>query len=303
MKRFLLKILYFTIPVLLLLTAVEVYLESLPNYAHDKHEWMLQHSTEVKTLVLGHSQNMYGLRPDLLGEGAFNLAMDCQTFRYNRYLLHHYPMPKLQTVIMNYDYLTPQMDMEHMPDIDMWIARYRIYMDCDIHSRLSPYGFEMMQPQVAREKLINSYPPKEKDWDTLGWGKLGNRPPNWDNGQKRAEGNTFLNEELLELNEGFMRDIFDFCRQHKVRVILLNTPVNETFRKHEDPRQVSMNQQLLQRLQQDYPEIEYLDMEADPHFVDTDYYDSNHLNQYGAEKLSKMVRDYLEHGKRKKDAV
>ena len=275
---------------------VEVYCEQLPNAARDKHQWMLRHSNEVTTLVLGHSHNMYGIRPDLLGEGAFNLALECQTLRYDDYLLKHYPMKRLQTVILNYDYFMPWEDLEHMPNVSAWGIRYRLYMDCDIHPRLSWYGFEVMSIARAKESLKYLFKPFTKDWDTLGWGTsadIETRPEEWDNGERRATGNTYEDESLVELNEGYLRDIFTFCRQRHVRVILLNSPVNDTFRQYEGLRQLQVNARLLAKLQKDYPEVEYLDLEADKRFGDDDFYDADHLNHEGAEKLTLILRDYL----------
>ena len=100
MKKFLIKLSCFALPWLILSVLTEVYVESLPNIARDKHQWMLQHAEEVKTLVLGHSHTLYGIRPDMLGEGAFSLAQQSQTYRYDRYLLTHYPLKELKTIIL-----------------------------------------------------------------------------------------------------------------------------------------------------------------------------------------------------------
>ena len=291
MRRFLTKILWFSLPILALLTIFEVYVEHQPNISRYKHQWMLHHSHEVETLILGHSHNLYGLRPDLMGKGTFSLALSSQTYRYDCYLLKRYPMPKLKTLILNYDYFQPWEDCE---ETDFWFQaiRYRIYMDCDIHPRLSRYGFEFCSREVVQHQVQCFLRGSHERWDSLGWGTeftIENRDEAWDNGEERATEQTYHDPRLFQLNQGFLREILDFCRAHHVQVILLNTPTTASFRQHEDPRQVRMNQQLLQDIQRTYPEVLYLNLEADPRFTPDDFYDADHLNHGGARKMTEIV--------------
>ena len=292
MKSFLLKLGCFALAVLAVLTAMEVYVESMPNIARDKHQWMLQHSNEVKTLVLGNSHNLYGIRPDLLGEGAFSLAQQSQTYRYDCYLLQHYPMKELKTIILNFDYSLLWEDFESTPKEEFQAMRYRIYMDCDIHPRLSWYGFEVMYMPLVTEKLRSLFTPGRNHWDHIGWATEYTkeaRLQDWDDGKNRAEANTRHDTDIVSMNEGILRDIFDYCQKHHIKVILLNTPVSETFRTYEDPRQRHINDQALKKLLQDNPSVTYLDWEADQRFTSDDFYDSDHLNHEGAQKLTKAV--------------
>lgn len=296
MKSFLVKIGCFTLALLAVLTAMEVYVENMPNIARDKHQWMLQHSNEVKTLVLGNSHNLYGIRPDQLGDGAFSLAQQSQTYRYDCYLLQHYPMKELKTIILNFDYSLLWEDFESTPKEEFQAMRYRIYMDCDLHPRLSWYGFEVMYMPLVTEKLRSLFTLGRNHWDHLGWATEYTkeaRLQDWDDGKSRAEANTCYDTDIVRLNEGILRDIFDYCQQRHIKVILLNTPVSETFRQYEDPRQRNINTQVLNRLLNDYPTVNYLDWEADPRFTSDDFYDSDHLNHEGAQKLTQAIRCYL----------
>lgn len=295
MKRFLLKLALFTLPWLLLLTLAEFYVESLPNIARDKHQWMLRHQQAVKTLVLGHSHTLYGIRPDLLGDSAFNLAQQSQTYRYDAYLLRHYTMPHLQTLILPFNYSSLWEDFEQQGE-DFQAIRYRIYMDCDIHPRLSWYGFEVMSMPVVREKLQSLYRPAQNQWDSLGWATeytLSSRADDWDNGRERAAGNTYKDTTLVALNTNYLHDIFTFCRQHHIQVLLLNTPTSPNFRAHEETHQKAINEKVLRQLLKQYPEILYLDWEADPRFTPEDFYDADHLNTDGATKLTQLVKTYI----------
>jgi hypothetical protein len=149
----------------------------------------------------------------------------------------------------------------------------------------------MYMPLVT-EKLRSLFTPGRNRWDAFGWATEYTkkaRPQEWDNGKNRAEANTCHNIDIVKLNEGFLRDIFDFCQERHIKVILLSTPVSATFREHEDPRQQHINAQVLKRLLQDEPTVTYLDWEADQHFTSDDFYDSDHLNHEGTQKLTKAV--------------
>ena len=297
MKRFLLKLTLFVFPWMVILGFAELYVENLPNIARDKHQWMLRHSEEVRTLVLGHSHTLYGIRPNLLGPHAYNLAQQSQTFRYDHYLLTHYPMPNLRTVILPFNYSSLWEDFEHQPKERYQAIRYRIYMDCDIHPRLSWYGFEIMAMPLVREKLRSLYAPAQNQWDSLGWATeytRESRAANWDNGKLHAEGNTYTDTTIVALNETLLRNIFITCRQRHIRIVLLNTPVSPQFRQWESLRQKSVNQRVLTRLLADFPEVCYLDLESDSRFDDADFYDSDHLNTEGAAKLSRIVSGVMD---------
>lgn len=296
MRRFLLKLCCFALLVLAVAAGFEAYVESQPNIARYKHEWMLKHSNEVETLVLGHSHNLYGICPELLGAHAFNLAQHSQTYRYDDYLLKHYPMPRLKMVILNFDYFQLWEDFEHNPQQDFLAIRYRIYMDCDIHPRFSKYGFEVMSLPLVQKNLQSLYMPRQNRWSRLGQGMEYTkeaREEDWDNGQKRAEGNTYTDSTFVTSNEGFIRDILDYCRKRHIQVILLNTPVSDTFRQHEDNRQVAINHRVLRRLLNAYPEVTYLNFEDDKRFVADDFYDADHLNHEGATKLTAIVKETI----------
>jgi hypothetical protein len=174
-------------------------------------------------------------------------------------------------------------------------------MDCDIHPRLSWYGFEIMSMPLVREKLKSLFTPSQNHWDSLGWATEYTkeaRAAEWDNGKVRAESNTYTDTTLVTLNETFLRTIFEECRSRHISIILLNTPVSPTFRRWESKRQKDINRQVLERLLDAYPEVDYLDLEADVRFGDADFYDGDHLNTEGATKLTDIVRQFLSHSQK-----
>lgn len=296
MRRFLKHIALFSSIVLLLLGVGEVYVERLPNPARDKHAWMTAHHDDVRTLVLGDSHAFYGLRPDLLGEGAFSLALPSQTLRYDDYLLRHYLMPQLRDVVLTVSYFTLWEDFELLGGHEQEIARYHIYMDADLHP-WPLYRLECVQRQAFVERLKSLYQPSRLSWDALGWGdnySLDRRADDWDNGEARAAANTYSDSTVVAFNEGVLASMMDFCRERGVRLTLVTTPTGPLFRQHQSEQQVATNRRVLSRLLQQHPEVRHYDLEADPRFTSDDFYDADHLSDVGAAKLTKILHETLQ---------
>lgn len=297
MQRFIKLILLFAAPILLFFAAGEWYVEHLPNPARDKHEWMTAHHDDVTTLILGDSHAFYGIRPDQLADSAYSLAMTSQTLRYDDFLLHHYPMPRLRDVVLSISYFTLWEDFESLGGQDHLISRYHIYMGCRLH-HAPQYYLECVHRREFIERLRSLYKPSQLSWDALGWGDnytLDRKATDWDNGAQRAADNTYTDTAVVSLNEDFLLRIISYCRSNGVRLTLVGTPTTASFRQHEAPRQLDVNSQVLRRILRQHPEVQYLDYEADPDFGPDDFYDSDHLTDVGASRLTKKIRQHLSH--------
>lgn len=292
MQQFVKHILAFAAIVLGLLALGEWYVESLPNPARDKHRWMTAHADSVETLILGDSHAFYGIRPDMLPGMAYSLAMPSQTLRYDNYLLHHYAMPRLHDVLLTVSYFTLWEDFELLTGHDQEIARYHIYMDCDLH-RLPLYRFECLHRQAFVERLKSLYKPAQLSWNAQGWGDnytLERRAEHWDNGEERATANTYNNAAVVDFNAGQLRQIIDYCRQQNVRLTLVTTPVSASFHTSQAANQVAHNRRVLDGILREHPEVRHFDYETDARFHADDFYDADHLSTIGAAKLTGILR-------------
>ena len=294
MNTFLRRIVVFSILVFAVIGAAEIYVEHLPNPSRIKHEWLKQHSAEVRTLVLGNSHTFYGIPPGELGGNAFSLAQVSQTYRYDDYLLRHYDFPHLEQVILPFSYMSLWEDFESQENKHFNAVRYRLYMDCDIHSRFSQYGFECLHMASFKEKLKSLYRSSLLSCDSLGWGNNynGHRLADWDNGAQRAKENTYSDTSLVSLNLRFLRNILSYCRKRHVRIILVTMPVSPTYYKNEDKRQRHVNETIIVQILKEYPETIYLNLERDKNFTSADFYDGDHLNARGAHKCAAIIRRY-----------
>lgn len=299
MRLFIKNIVAFSTLVLILLISAEVYVENIPNPARDKHIWMTEHADEVETIILGSSHTYYGIRPDLLGNNAYSLALVSQTYRYDAYLLKHYNMPKLKNVILPFSYFSLWEDIDSQDDLSFEATRYRIYMNCDIHSKFGKYGFEFTHIDSFKEKLKSIYKPSNMSWDKYGWGTnytLSSRKEDWDNGEIRAKNNTYPdNSEYVSLNISFMQEIIDFCNKRNVQLYIVTTPVSHTFFVNESSHQKEINSKEIQKILKLNPNVIYVNYECDSSFTSKHFYDADHLNTDGAKllslKLSRILKE------------
>jgi hypothetical protein len=295
MKSFLYHTLIFAFAILILLGAAEYYVRSLPNPSRDKHAWMLKHSKEVRTLVLGSSQTFYGVNPAFLGEGAYFLAQVSQTYRYDCYLLQHYPFPHLRYVILPFSFFSLYEDFESQNDYT-YVVRYRLYMDCDLHSRLSKAGFECLQKSAFLEKLKSLWKRPQLEWDrNTGFGvyRFENRKKEWNDASLKIKKDTYEKLQYMDLNEAYLNEILQFCARRDIKVLWITPPVSRSYYKLENARQKSQNRKVMKQILKRWNDVIYLDFEQDKRFKGEDFYDATHLNTKGAEKLACLLRPYL----------
>lgn len=291
-RRFCLRLAGFLLLVLVPLGAGEIYVRSLPNPAKSKHAYLSRHAGEVETLVLGSSHTYYGLCPELLGPHAYSAAQVSQTWKYDEWVLRHYPFGRLRRVVL------PVSDFsfyEELEDGAEWYlaTRYRLYMDCDVHPRLSAYGWEFTAFRTFCEKLRSLWQPPRMAWSRTGQGleyTLAARPADWDNGAARAAHNVYADFAHAPANERRIGRIADFCSSRGATLWLVSTPLTPSYRAHQSARQTRDTQRRLERFLKAHPEVRYLDFRADPLFTPRDFYDADHLNRQGAAKLSRRLQ-------------
>ena len=281
--------------VISLFAAGEWYVESMPNTARDKHQWMLEHSREVETLILGSSHTFYGVCPQGIKGSTYSLAQVSQTYRYDEWLLKNYPMDNLKTIILPFSYFSLWEDYESGVGDD-YISRYRIYMNCPLHSRISEYGLECFHLTTFKEKLKSLFRPSTTTWDSYGWGtnyKTNNKKTEWDNGKKRSKSHTYANDVAVAKNKEILSSIFQYCKERSIKVLFVSTPLSSEYLRHRDSTQILRNNSVLNELLQKHQEVTYLNFENDSRFNAENFYDADHLSDCGAIKLTHILNNYI----------
>ena len=285
----------FALLLLLPLAMGEIYVRSLPNPAKYKHAYLSRHSREVEVLILGSSHTYYGLCPERLGENAFSAAQVSQTLKYDDYLLHHYPFDSLRIVILPISDFTFYEELEDGAGW-YWANRYRLYMDCDIHARGSVYDWEFTAFKPFCEKLKSLWQPPQMEWSKTGQGleyRIERRSTGWDDGATAALRNRYEDFSSAKRQMAHLENIAAFCKDHQAHLWLISTPLRPSYRAAILPAQEEDMKLHLRHFLRSHPEVRYKDFRADTDFTAADFFDTDHLNQDGARKLSDMLRCLL----------
>ena len=106
MKQFLTTIAKFGVLLLIMCAIIEVALLFRPNIYAYKSQYMEEHYKEIKVLLLGSSHIEEAVKPQLVGEGTFNLAISARLRIFDVALAEMYvpKMDSLKALVMPVDY-------------------------------------------------------------------------------------------------------------------------------------------------------------------------------------------------------
>lgn len=301
MRRFLLYILSFFVPVLIFLVCLELIVRNVPNEYKYKAEWMEQHADSVETLILGTSHAFYGLDPSEFGRNAFSLANSAQKLRYDAFLLFKYSdnYKNLNHVILSVSYFTLfDSDAEEAEGEDWRSVNYKVYFDDSRIPDLSKNSFFIFHPKPLEEKFK-----KFLCGDTvIVCAKNGFGYPIFRERQKHtldaASAQVWVNHHTaqdwnsLETNIGYVRQIAEECEKQGAVFVIVTTPTWHTYYERLDQKQLTKMYEVIYDLKKTYS-IKYIDMLKDNRFNEDDFTDCNHMSCVGAKKLSAILRDSI----------
>lgn len=299
MKKFLITLLAFFIPVLCVLAGLEYLVRNAPNEYQYKAEWMEKNASRVETLILGTSHAFYGINPSYLGPNAFSLAASAQSLQYDEFLFFKYA-PKcknLKTVILPISYFTLfSGDMED--GSEWWRAiNYKVYMDCPYHSSFSKYNFFISNSEPFRAKLTKIIKGNTIiECDSLGFGYPIYRKstPTLDDASVATwvKHHTAKDFSCVQKNKQHIFKIADYCQTNHIRLVIVTTPTWKTYYERLNQSQLAVMNEFIGLLTSKY-HATYFNCMQDDRFVATDFTDCNHMSCDGAIKLTKIIKDKL----------
>ncbi len=301
-KRFAIKLTAFAALQLILFTLVEFKLSQATN-PYNVKKARLADCQDTRVLILGSSHMLNGLNPDELGTPAINLAGYSQDLYYGAQLATRYldRMPQLECVVVGLSYFTLEYDMERTTEA--WRSCY--YRRCfGIPHRHWISEFDLRNfslyllygPEISKQVLFGEPPDLSAFVHSNGWA-ANPVPENSDlavsDGLARVEAHHgLMHEENLAQNLAILDELFDTLQKRGIEVILLTTPAYSSYFSRFDPDRESRFRSAVVLLQTKHG-IRYFDFTRDPRFTASDFYNSDHLNQNGAVKLSRIFGDEL----------
>lgn len=300
MKLFLSQvILIIFLPVACILGVCEYVLRSVPNDYSYKHHWMMKNKNNVKILSLGSSHGYYGIQPKLFSKSAFNMAFVSQSLKYDKFLYEQYATncDSLEYIILPISYFSLRSNLDKSQE--SWrIKGYCIYMGCNYHGANPIHNLEIM----TKNKLLHMKDAflQQLDYrtcDSLGFClnyKKEYRAQDWQStGLTACTRHSKEKKENIEANLQDLEWIIQDCQKRKVKVILLTTPTFHTYYDVLNQDQVIEREEICKGLVEKYDHVTFLDWLKHEQFDEDDFFDADHLNEYGAAKLTKMLDEYI----------
>lgn len=278
---------------------MEVLLRQIPNDYSLKYNYLEHNGGSIQVLILGSSHAYWGVNPAFMSLKGFNAAYSSQDFFYDRLLFDKFlnRLTNLKYLIVPISYFS--MTGKLKETIEPWRAKnYVIYYGILFEPQVADFS-EMLTFRLGTNiERLYSYYIKGESPETaskLGWGtdhKSGGDPNLLEDGISASKRHTAdLDKEKLTIRQNVenLNEMAAEANKRGIKVILFTPPAYKTYVERLNERQLKLMRTSVDDLMARYPNIQYVDYLTDTAFVKEDFYDSDHLNEIGAEKLTRML--------------
>ena len=289
-------------PVLLCVAICEHFLRRIPNDYSYKNEWLTNKANYVKILSLGSSHSFYGIEPSYFSEKAFNAAHVTQSIKYDHFIFSKFfdEMDSLRILILPISYFS--MFGSGPEGIEDWRTKYySIYYGCKYHRFEPKYNLETYNGLHLKNVVFSILgKANHRTCNDLGKGTtyaLENRAENWEESGSIAakrHTKTKIDTVILAKNKMMVKEMINKCGQKKVFVVIVTTPTYHTYRENLNQKQLNLMIECCESFEKQYDNVYYLNLLADDRFQSDDFFDADHLNEFGAEKLSRILNGFCD---------
>jgi hypothetical protein len=310
MKKLLLKIILFVVPITVLIAVFEIHLNKVPTTVGEKKQRLEAGLSDWETMLLGSSHAYRGLNPHYFKSRAINAAAPGQSLYFDSAILLRYipQMPKLKTVVfacsfLSFEYSTSDnpeywrkffyslyYGMSEKNDIPIWDLR-----------NISWFAFYGNRASFDhfRQGFSGNFPGPV---DELGWiGGMKNTETEFnalgkEGARRRMDYQlSILNRSFISRNRAALETALKELKERNIRAVIVAIPVSSEYFERIPPDKLAAMQVEIKGLVQKYG-ISYFDHMNDSRFLAEDFLNNDHLNERGAAKLSGILEKELSHG-------
>ncbi|MGJ5642329.1 hypothetical protein [Formosa sp. S-31] len=300
MKRFIIFVISFLIPILLLGVVLEVFIRKIPNDYISKADYLNKNANTIETLILGSSHALYGVNPDYLNGIAYNASFVSQTPDLDLAILKQYEseFQSLKNVVIRLSYATL---FEKLSDTseDWRLKDYNLYFNLKQDYKFK-YNSELLSVKLKTnlKRLYNYYILEESEQNISehGWGiNSGLKPPNDldEAGKKAAIRHTADDFEWYKENTMIFEEIAEFCQQGNIKLIVVTFPTISAYGANMKKDQFEKTLEYGKFLETEYSNCRYYNFLNHPIFETEDFFDGDHLNAQGAKKMTDLINTVL----------
>lgn len=306
MKRILLKTFYFSLPIILVGLCMEVLLRNVPNDYLYKREYLDMHSNEIETLIMGSSHAFYGFDPIYFSSETFNASHISQSLNYDFEIYRKYQndFNNLKTIILPISYFTLWGKLENSEE--SWrVKNYSLYYKIKTSGSVidntelfsNKFGINIKRLYLYYIKKQESISCSEFGWGTAYESE--NSKDLIETGEIAAKRHTIMdigsekNASIFNENIEILNSIIALSKKRNVKIIFITLPAYKTYTEGLNEGQKAKTIEAIMDIEQKNNCV-YLNLLEDQSFVSTDFYDADHLNEFGAKKISILLRETMD---------
>ena len=302
MRKFLLQLFWFGLPVLFIFGFLEYKISAIPNDLSYKRVLLEAALPKIEVLITGASDSFMGINPQYFSKVGFNLAFHSQSLIIDTQLVRKYfdRMPRLQLIIMSINYATPSYKMSDSDESRrnfLYSRFFGIRGDQSVLSLLHPqnyfafmnYGSNQIREFIEKKFKVNL----ASETSASGWSKsetIGNAQViTVATGKKLVLfHDRLMKSEHIPDNLKALDDLLSYAAPKDVKIVFVTPPVFNTYSSLMNLDVWQKEKTLIRNLAQKHNTF-YYDFLTDSRFEISDFKDDNHLNFKGAEKLSQIL--------------
>ena len=311
MKIFLKTLFLFSIPCVLFLLFVEIYLRLLPTSYTGKVKGLVSVADSIQLIILGNSHATFGVDPNQMDLYAYNLAQVNQSLYFDKRLTLKYldKLPKLKVVIITVDFHSLYFSSQGPRDAWSYYGNGIEYKDglslLNKYSRIMGYTPKVTVNLILKslkkkyktikavdvENGVNLSHPMTKGW--LEYTGTHHSAMNESNYRERAQDFNELaknSEEKMDV----LKDLESFIQLLKfknITPVLVTLPCYSPYANMLDKTIVAQNEDYLQTLSHKYA-ISYWNFLNLP-LEEDKFWNCDHLNSEGAKIFSKILNQRI----------
>ena len=301
--KFFSRAVIYSLPILLLASGLEALQHMLPNEYTHKKELLEERLDELEVLILGSSHTYLGINPALLQSRAFNLAATAQTLYFDKFLLEKYidRLPRLKKLVLPVSY--PSLGSESYKNPGDYNRSYHyayFYGSNAFVDMLAPRRFSLVSLFTVKKSVDRSWDYFVRgdsliEFDGNGWYNSDKEPARDLAKNGRDSGklhDAVYDESLIPDNLRYISEMIRLCKRRGVEVYLLSMPMWKTYIEQVKPERYTRMVTAMDSLSR-VEQIPYFNFTEDERFIAEDFFDSNHLNQQGADKFTHIFNGLI----------
>lgn len=297
------KLILFTLPILFIISCIEIFYRYVENDYSKKNKDVKKFYKNAEVVVFGNSHPFYGVNPSYLDNKTYNFSLISQTLYYDKLLFdkHINKFQTLKCVIIHIEYTTLA-ELVETKENNWRKYYYKHYLDVSIPNNsifdLRNYmisftrGFkpniELLQKFVKDNQIINcldngfGFNYEDYSDERLTEQRI----------KKRASA---IEDGLMDFDKNLiiLYDIIEYCKSRNIKVLFLTLPNTKKFYDLLDVQKRDKMFKTLTNLDNLNQNVYYLNMIQHKDFDYFDFYDADHLNHGGARKASLIINEKL----------